>query len=346
MNFQKWHLCDLKIRTKNAAPTDYLEFPIKWNREKPLVEHLYYVFTSYINDVRQFCKLIEDTDNDDSLKANLTNIKLDQIKEVCNNILSILSKSVDGKFIGIDELLWMEELLYNARYTINPNQDNNKGLKEPDQLFRMRPNSYHYEEAQFYHIPFDKRSLTSSERFSAAGYPCLYLGYSKECCIKEVGSKNGSMVSMKLSKPITVIDLTCFVQQNSSDDNLGKRLDLNMFLWWPILAACYVTCDNDARFKEEYLFPQLVTKYILYLKEHSIEQWKNILGIRYYSCKERDLNPGRSTYMNLVLFPDMSNSQECDTLQVSELKKPYDFEREVHDYDLLNKFEFGTPFKV
>ena len=41
---------------------------------------------------------------------------------------------------------------------------------------------FNLERKELFHIPYDKREYASSERFSVAGYPCLYLSSQYEIC--------------------------------------------------------------------------------------------------------------------------------------------------------------------
>lgn len=346
--FVSWHINEINSQATQSKPKDYMEFPLQWDRSRPLVEHLYYNFEKYVQDLTRFKKeyVVPDDNTDyDSW------IDLDEIEAICNNILDLLNKSVKGEFICFYELSWLTEILQTAIFEICPpkegDQSENRVTKEPFTFYRMRGERNLYEESQFYHVPFDKIYLSASERFSASGYPCLYLGYSKECCIKELGQQSGSIVKMELKKSITILDFTIF-EDYAFNNQTELRKDFNMFMWWPILAACYVTPTKDApkeRFKEEYLFPQLITKYVKQLK-NSVSKFLNVEGIRYYSCREPRLNPSQPTYMNLVLFPKYQEENGNSILKGTNLNKPYDFQLSFYDYDLIGKFEFDTPTNV
>jgi hypothetical protein len=58
------------------------------------------------------------------------------------------------------------------------------------EFFRARRSEKYtiYKRSEMLHIPFDKRHLISSERFSISGLPCLYLGTTSYCCWLEIGT--------------------------------------------------------------------------------------------------------------------------------------------------------------
>lgn len=352
--FVSWHINEINSQATQSKPKDYMEFPLQWDRSRPLVEHLYYNFEKYVQDLKRFKEYLEQNVIDNKETDYDSLIDLNKIKTICDNILNLLNKSVNGYFLCFHDLSWLAEILQTVIYEICPkkeaNQSENRVTKEPFTFYRMRGERNLYEESQFYHVPFDKIYLSASERFSASGYPCLYLGYSKECCMKELGQQSGSIVKMELKKSITILDFTIFEDfAFKKNYQTESRKDFNMFMWWPILAACYVTPTKDApkeRFKEEYLFPQLITKYVKQLKKNSVKVFSKVEGIRYYSCREPRLNPSQPTYMNLVLFPKYQEENGNSILKGTNLNKPYDFQLSFYDYDLIGKFEFDTPTNV
>lgn len=320
----RWNsFCESHSKAIKAKPFDYLDFPIQWDRSKPLVEYLFDIYKSYIDELRN--------------NHTLSNSEIETVTDICNNILLALNNSVNGVIIDPSTLIWLNNLLKQAVYTINPS---NK--YEKTHFWRMRKEEYSkLQKTDFYHLPFNLIHLSKSERFSAAGYPCFYIGYSEECCIKEMDNQPGQLIEMELAatEQIKIIDFSFF--QDS------QRNQINLFEWWPILAACYVTPSRNALkefFKEEYLFPQLLTKYILYLrdKEETGSAFNDIKGIRYYSCKEPNLNPQSVDYLNLVLFTDTQSDKNNSPKKT--LKLPYNPERDEFDNKLMNKFIFMNPY--
>lgn len=244
---------------------DSLEFPIRWYRSEPLHEHLYYVFTYYIDELTEYGVNKED---------------IAKIKNICNCILNVFSLALNNRKETAVNILktTVGNLLLDQVETIESGID----------LYRLRYDKENLKNKNdFMHVPFNKLFLCNSMRFSMPGEPCLYLGYSKDVCYKELGlDKGGSIGHFQTNSSIKVVDLTLNGQK-------GKLNDL--FELWPILAACYVAPDNsEVNFKEEYIFPQII---MMYLKSQ-----EEVDGLRYYSCRYPELNPTITDYMNIALF--------------------------------------------
>ena len=323
--FCKWHWNRINLTTQSS--NDFFAFPIQWDRSIPLVDFMYGVYDKYINELKEFNKE----------KGQSVDTK--EVTKVCSKILYYLNKSINGDLFNPDELDWLNEYLTNAMTTIKINKHNTK-YPEPRTFYRMRGGESClnlFQRYDFYHIPYNLIYLSKSERYSAAGYPCFYLGYSKECCLKEIDTV-GSMIELELKKAFTIIDTTLFPEYH------GQIREIKMFEWWPILAACNVTSDKDANFKEEYIFPQLLTKYVLYLRKKNKNKLGKIEGIRYYSCKEPRLDIEQTTYSNLVIFPD--SGMNTDKLNDGELYVPRKNRLEIYDRGRMNWFEFKNPENI
>lgn len=187
-------------------------------------------------------------------------------------------------------------------------------------FYRMRSDKGLSDKNDFWHIPFNKTYLSKSERFSIAGYPILYLGYSKRVCKLEI--PEGTLAKFELKEPVNkILDLTL-------GQGEGKRSlsDEDLMIVFPLIASCYVVpfysvqleqeCKpNGVFFREEYIIPQLLT---MYMKET-----KTANGIIYYSVKDPNLDvygKGENDLRNIALYTSRGN-------------------RVTHDKVLMNKFE-------
>lgn len=140
------------------------------------------------------------------------------------------------------------------------------------------------------HIPFRKRELVSTQRFSIAGVPCMYLATSTYCCWKELGMPpdnkfNVSHVTLKsltlfnmavnlrfLKRAITMEDID-FNEFSVTKDDFIK----NYFKLWLLNFSCAYNVREDGRnFKSEYIISQLI---MLALKKNNID------GVIYCSRK-------------------------------------------------------------
>lgn len=241
--------------------------------------------------------------------------ELEFVDDVCDTIIRILEKYLSGDVIMAYKLF--NELM-ESYGDLFPHKD-----VEGDILFyRMRRDMNLEKKEDFYHLPTSMRDKCSSERFSIAGYPCFYLGYSKNDCYVEI-SKTGSMIGLTMNEgnSLKVFDLT-FSKEQDNGEQLKEFLKA-----YPLIASCYVVMTNsidtqNAKFREEYVIPQMLTSYLK--KQNKYD------GICYYSVRNENLDPlGReeNDYRNLVLFPNLDSSKEIDM-------------------ELMDKFHWFNPFCV
>lgn len=303
-----WHVDRYnRDRARGRVTYDTLEFPIRWDRSIPLLQHLYYIFTYYTEELEEFNK----KDNE------LTQTCLTEVRDICNWVLNSIRCARQWETGAVAKLLEnIKELIKNCTFEIDKNTD----------FYRLRNEEGLTSKNNFMHVPFDKLHLCNSMRFSMPGEPCLYLGYTKDVCRKELAKPTGgSMGHFKTKEELKVVDLTLYEQADT--DTKIKTKTIDMFKLWPILAACYVAPEETANFKEEYVFPQIIMKLI---------KDQNIDGIRYYTCRNRNLDPSSTDYMNVALFANapQENDQEISlgehTFNIiggydKELEKKLDF---------------------
>lgn len=278
MEFHRERFCDM--RAKGIASRDTLEFPIYWDRAVPVLEHLFYTYRYYLSEIKDF--VAEKGDNDI--------IEVDKIRDICDCILNAYNKAKKWKTeSAVDTLknsIYIKDILSSCIHTITQDTDLYRLRGDRDNLFRKN---------DFMHVPFDQIYLCNSMRFSLPGEPCMYLGYSREVCRIELGMKEGgSMGHFKTKEKFNVIDLTLNCQRNSF---------ANLFELWPVLAACYITPpDRIGSYKEEYVFPQVIMQYIK-------DSFSDIKGIRYYTCRNPDLDASSEEYLNVALFAKQKKSR-------------------------------------
>ena len=284
------------FRTKNGKSVLWLPVQVPQNVSVAnMLEDLYEKYISLINEH--------------------TPIDSNYVSTICKTIIRVLKTYLTGDVIKAYELFGSMMDKYIKDF---PAQD----VETDVQFYRMRKDMDLTDTKEFYHLPTSMREICSSERFSIAGYPCLYLGYSKNDCLVEVSS-TGSMIglSLKAGHWIKVLDLT-FSKEQEEGNSLEEYLKA-----FPMIAACYVVLMNkvytdEAKFREEYVIPQMLTSY---LKHNGYFN-----GIRYYSVRNENLNPfGRNEkdYRNLVLFPNLDTTPD-------------------YDMELMNKFNWYNPFNV
>lgn len=294
------------FKTMNGR--DILWFPLQIPLNISMYDFLEDVFSKYVN-------LLSEKVFVNDIQQEVIN----QVKEVKTGILNVLRKynTGDNNKASIE----FENLMEKHYNDIFPIKQIEKGYT----FYRMRANEYNLKDKkEFYHLPLKLRHLCKSYRFSISGYPCLYLGYSKNVCMVEM-SPNGTMCGVELHKEelkdLNILDLT-FPIENQGMDNVMKFIKA-----WPLVASCYIVMANeqinrDAKFREEYIIPQMLTAYLRH--KTSLD------GICYYSTRNENLNPfGRDEgdFRNMVLF-----TRELD--------------ESGYDMKLINMFRWFEPFNV
>ena len=175
-------------------------------------------------------------------------------------------------------------------------------------LFRGRVNTGHIDfgAKDMFHIPLDRRTVVTSQRYSFPGLPCLYLAASAYTCWAELGkpSFDTFQVAMFLPKvpDAKVVDLSRIPQQLENFRHEPWFSEEEYLLYWPLVAICAL--KNGQRpdaFKPEYIFPQ-------FFLEHIQQNSNEHVGIRYASIKcERQLRGDWHTFTNYV-FPTSSDN--------------------------------------
>lgn len=317
---------------RNGAHRDYFEFPLIWNQETTLDKFLFFTFRTYYEELKEYSEYLvsskEITKNDSLQKV------INDIPEVCNCILRALRSGMCGNWLtALDNLENLSKTLDLPKLSTEIETDPNAKSK----FYKLRGDKLNLIcENDFMHMPFDQVHNCSGARFSLPGTPCLYLGYSKSVCAAELDIDKGSCGEFTLKQSINVFDLT--LQNN---DKLDK---IDFLLTWPLIAACYVVAEKDgvrlsSSFKQEYIFPQLLTSYVL-----SISKKYTIRGIRYYSCRENNIQVDENTYVNLALFTERCGQ---DKKKIDEWQKDIDIKESYHDilpYDSELK-EYILEFK-
>lgn len=110
-----------------------------------------------------------------------------------------------------------------------------------------------FQAKDMFHVPFNKRHLLHSYRYSVLGYPCLYLSNSILGCWEEMDEpaiKDMFISCLKADKEIEVLDLALPYD--------GKK-EYDVLCSWPLVFACSLKVKYpQSPFKPEYVIPQLV----------------------------------------------------------------------------------------
>lgn len=186
-----------------------------------------------------------------------------------------------------------------------------KLVKELDEtvFYRARVNVSNddYKVADMMHIPLNLRGKVKTERYSAPGLPCLYLGASPYVCWVELNRPSFDKFQVARlvrneKEQVYVLDLSTLPK--SYNDEEQKNINLEEYLcMWPIIAMCSISvqCEEDD-FKPEYIFPQFVLEYIKSDSQYS----QKVIGIKYASMKvgrisAKQYEEDKKTYISYVI---------------------------------------------
>lgn len=172
-------------------------------------------------------------------------------------------------------------------------------------VFDNRP----YPRSRIFHTPYNLRSKVSTNRYSIAGYPSLYLATSLELCCNELNYIPSDLAiasrfmferEIEFSNTeIRVVELGLkpqdFINKQGSDNNRRSipqaflhedRIRSAYLLWYPLIAACsFIRVDKNDPFAAEYIIPQLLMQWVRIEGESRRHpDYDQLMGIRYFSC--------------------------------------------------------------
>lgn len=213
-----------------------------------------------------------------------------------------------------------------------------------------------------FHIPFNKRTIVKTQRYSAPGYPCLYLGTSAYICWEEMLRPNLDKCYVSLfwiGRPIAVFDLSLPAKPRWEDIDDPQKAD-NTFLFdllrLPLVLACMVKVAKPKDpFKPEYIIPQLLMEWVI--EKRKTRHQFDIIGIAYTSVhKSNDFKFAPEKSINVAIpayspFEGNYSKELCKMFDVTEptcdelerAKCPYQaIERDEKISDLEYSYRIST----
>lgn len=168
---------------------------------------------------------------------------------------------------------------------------------------------------ELFHIPMAKRAYSSNERFSLAGFPCLYLStmlplawqecnYPKKYYYSEYQylwdvDQNGKI---NVDKEVKLLALYSPIELKT----WGYTVKYNHFEIWnevvgrylkmyPLILACsFINQSGNTPYKQEYIIPQMLMQWV---KRNS----DVVKGIEYFSCVDMAFDNSKWCANNIVL---------------------------------------------
>lgn len=263
---------------------DLISLPKKRTSDIDYYDFLQNLFSNYQ-------EMISDYDATFNLNLNVNN----EIKVICDSILD----SIKTYYIGHPSSAFnkLDDGLTQIKSHLAVFMGNSMAL--PPYLFRMRNSNgknHELDNGEMYHIPFEKRHLIATQRYSIPGLPCLYLGSTAYVCWEELErplleNTQTSICSVAQSyvklldfgfRPKdfrrSLMQMVC--QRTNPTLTLEELNEVQSYLiTWPLIASCSIqVAFRYSPFKPEYIVPQLTLQWIMNNPEYD--------GIRYFSVKE------------------------------------------------------------
>lgn len=193
------------------------------------------------------------------------------------------------------------------------------------QFFRARLNEsvIDYKAKDMLHIPFNKRSIVKSERFSIPGLPCIYLGNTSYICWLELGRPADFRFNVSpvlLDNTQRIFNLTVFIKDISSitklpieEEEKNRKLKSLLKLYLLNFATSFHVLEQGRNFKSEYIIPQLL---LLACKN------KGLNGLAYHSKQVEHELFSMVLGVNLVLFADYNGEHDlskiCEHIEIGD----------------------------
>lgn len=214
-----------------------------------------------------------------------------------------------------------------------------------------------YGRKRVFHTPYYLRSKVSTNRYSIAGFPSLYLGTSLELCCEEVHYNPHEQFALASkfqiernyeynNTEIKVIELAIkpqdfLTEENHNDfykktrlfpEGLLNKASLRSayLLWYPLIAACsFIRVNKKDPFAAEYIIPQLLMQWVRLQLGSSSKENRQLIGIRYFSCASEKASDMGFNYVFPASGAQTDNSFCPILTDAFKLTRPY----YIHEYN-------------
>lgn len=238
------------------------------------------------------------------------------IVEAQNNIFLILKKYLNSKFVvsKLDRNYAFRGIAPDELHESYVNPDTeiyNEMMEAEHYFFKARLTNNYLKREDMLHIPFDKRSIISTQRYSIPGVPCLYLASTSYGAWRELGKpeeSNFNVAAYKIPKDLIILNLCqepLFISGSASMMKTSKdvkALEEFVEIFPLVMATSFTVAEKDRKFKSEYMVSQLVMQVV---KRCGID------GVAYLSKRVRDSLAYPCAVNLAILMPmDMKNNEK------------------------------------
>lgn len=274
--------------------------------------------SEYLESVKQ----LEDNLFSDGEKANIIAIIDDYNKQIC----AIVDMYYDGMhnkaFQKFASLLNGKILPHIGIHTITTTRTRALANNSELQIW-FRARVFHdrqiHSHKEMFHIPLNMRELVNTQRYSAPGYPCLYLGNTIYSCWEEMHRPRFDDVmfsGFKVVRDFNVYDLR--IPKKSEFENADWK---NILFKMPLVISCMIKVRNyDYPYKPEYIIPQLLVHTIISNNRNDMEYDKGpndmAWGVIYTSTHVSQDFPYGVEYLENIALPVIKNNDNtyCQVL--------------------------------
>ncbi|CEQ26144.1 hypothetical protein [Paraclostridium sordellii] len=314
---------------------DFMELPLE-NSDKEIN------FKSFISSKFDEYKILLNQINDIDIK---------DIRSKSSELIEAIENSIDLYYNGLSHeayMMFKKGINYINEYLKIISTDANFEFRKNYYRARVDNNKIEYklnDKTDMFHIPFNKRYLVKNQRYSIAGFPCLYLGATPYTCWEELGRPrtNEFVVSrIRFLEDIELLNIGMipYHLKDIINKKTIKRCELDIveenreilvayLICIPLILACSVrSSSKNVNFKEEYIIPQMLTQWIK--DENQFD------GIRYFSTRTYTYSKiNYNLYQNIIIPTKSSN----DTGYCKRLKEKILITEPVYANEVLEKFK-------
>lgn len=315
------------MRNLNIKMSDF-RLPIKIIYDKEYYRKLKQILGKYCNYVNKIDEL------EDSCKDNVKNNSEKIIKCIeqyynadivgaQKRVSEILKKYQQSKFI-VNQLDKNYAFRGIAAEELHISDDSHNDAMYKEMLesefyyFKARIKHDNLKRNDMLHIPFNKRNITTTQRYSMAGVPCLYLASTSFGAWIEMGRPASNVFNVsayKLPGDLNILNLCQFPEFiEGSSSTISKTDEFNNLsqfieIFPLVIATSFSVAEQGRTFKSEYIVSQLVMQTV---KELGLD------GVAYLSKKIDDLYAYPYAVNLAIIIPE---NMLCDDLYWDRAKE-------------------------
>lgn len=281
------------MRIVDLLKDDILNLPKTWSTNN-------ISFKRALSDLyHQYCTKLYELEDFEYTFENYGTLTSHDFKSANKNFAKKIIETIDSYYNGdpheayqklrdVIQIKGISALLQKHTYT------------EEENFYRIRISGNELKHEEMFHIPFEKRGVVTTQRYSIPGFPSLYLSNSIYLCWEEMSRPDINVVHASrftTLKRVKFLDFTLpqMYREEYEDNDEGNKKVLKYLMTWPLIAACSVKVRNRSDFfKPEYIIPQLILLWVRKTGEFD--------GIKYFSTHLDYVNTkSKGNFFNFVL---------------------------------------------